>query len=77
MHPELGWRIYQAEETIRQQRLEQQQRQRLVAYPCLQQRVAFWSGHHLLQCAHWLLRHGQQYEQWRQGMHQVGRGARS
>jgi len=75
MHPETGWMIYQAEGTARQQRLQQQQL--LLAYPCLQQRVAFWSGHHLLQCAHWLLRYGQQYEQWTLDVTEVGRGVRS
>jgi hypothetical protein len=77
MHPETGWMIHQAEATARQHRLQQQQRQLLLAYPCLQHRVAFWSGHHLLQCAQWLLRYGQQYEQWTLGVTDVGRGVRS
>ena len=74
MHPETCWMIYQAEATARQQRLQQQQRQHLLAYPCLQHRVAVWSGHHLLQCAHWLLRYGQQLDKCSLGMNDVRLG---
>jgi hypothetical protein len=41
----------------------------------LQYRVACWSGHHLLQCAEWLLRYGQQPEQWKSGVNGVGHEA--
>ena len=77
MHPDTCLVIYRVEATVRQQRLRQQQRQHLFAYPRLQHRVAFWSGHHLQQCAQWLLGYGQQYEQWTLGINEVGRGARS
>jgi hypothetical protein len=77
MHPETGWMIYQAEAAARQQRLQHQQRQHQLAYPCLQQRVAFWSGQYLLHCAQWLLRYGKQYEQWTLSMNDIGRGVRN
>ena len=76
MHPETCWMVYQAEATARQQRFQQQQQQCQLAYPRLQYHAACWGGHHLLQCAHWLLRYGQQHEQWTLGMNDVGRGIR-
>lgn len=76
MHPETCWMIYQAEAAARQQRLQQQQCQHLLAYPRLQRRVAYWGGHHLLHCAHWLLRYGQQAEQWTLGVNNISRSAR-
>ncbi len=74
MHPDTCWMIYRTEATVRHQHL-QQQHQHLLAYPRLQYRVACWSGHHLLQCAEWLLRYGQQSEQWKSGVIGVGHEA--
>lgn len=75
MHPDTCWMIYRAETIVRHQQF--QQHQQLLAYPRLHHHVAVWSGHHLLHCAHWLLRYGQQSEQWTLGMNGVGRGARN
>jgi hypothetical protein len=69
--------IYRTEALVRQQHLQQPQHQHLLAYPRLQYRVACWSGHHLLQCAQWLLRYGQQYEQWKLGMNIAGHETRN
>jgi hypothetical protein len=59
MHPDVAWKIAQAQTDEQHQRMKQRRLRQQLEPRNLQQRMAFRCGRVLLRCSRWLLRYSQ------------------